>query len=694
MSPKPQESLCLAYYCSGHGYGHATRVSAFTRLLLSHNSASVEHTPTVTVYIVSSAPQHVFADSIACGARYRYAEIDPVIVQPLAYRVDRRKSVEVLKKFLDKKDELLHRESEWLKQVGAHGVLSDAAFLGCLAAHAAGRPSVLITNFSFDSVYSYLSTPLLDASNPGALQHTHAHPDSLSHDTPSLLDLVPDMPIPHSELAPLVAQIHEGYRCADLLVRLPGHIPIPSFFVHPPLPASEWVDVDTRRVRPEILDTLLRHPKERDLHPSIPMPLSVPLAQSRPEHAPRHRPRTVIQAPLLVRPPSSGPGMSVYTPEGRSRLLSSIGVPAHLHDRAKTKILIVSFGGQVFKRPNSNTGSRSHSRNASREDVTGLVHDHHKHPMKVNGFTSISQPGSSTTLEFGLANATRSFQDHVPTSTQLDLHMPSRLSNLNSAPDGLHAGPPTSRLATPCHLWIPGAPPASKPLASPTIPGVRTPLALQNGFPLQANEIPGLFVDSGDLPTSEDPFDSDSDYPRLLPDSSWIAIVCGVSKEQWAHHHEGEDGHLPEEFYVAPRDVYMPDLTAVGDVLLGKLGYGTVSECVDACTSFVYVSRPLFIEEHGLRLLLEREGVGVELSRQAYEAGDWGGAVGEALMKGAATKERKRREMEIAAGCIKGANGTANGTQSPSRDEEARKLALKVMDWVKDWWADSEVPTR
>ena len=66
------------YYCSGHGascvdvreyradgeltpgYGHATRVSAFARHLLS-----LQHRP--TVYIVSSAPKHVFADSIAQG---------------------------------------------------------------------------------------------------------------------------------------------------------------------------------------------------------------------------------------------------------------------------------------------------------------------------------------------------------------------------------------------------------------------------------------------------------------------------------------------------------------------------------------------------------------------------------------------------------------------------------------------------
>lgn len=61
------------------GYGHATRVSAFARHLLSVDEANRP-----VIYIVSSAPEHVFADSIACGARYRFAEIDPVIVQPLA----------------------------------------------------------------------------------------------------------------------------------------------------------------------------------------------------------------------------------------------------------------------------------------------------------------------------------------------------------------------------------------------------------------------------------------------------------------------------------------------------------------------------------------------------------------------------------------------------------------------------------
>jgi len=149
--------------------------------------------------------------------------------------------------------------------------------------------------------------------------------------------------------------------------------------------------------------------------------------------------------------------------------------------------------------------------------------------------------------------------------------------------------------------------------------------------------------------------------PRLLPNDSWIAVVCGVSKE-WGTEN-GEE--LPGDFYVAPRDVYMPDLTAVADVLLGKLGYGTVSECVDACTPFVYVSRPLFIEEHGLRLLLDTEGVGVELSRTSYEVGEWADAVEEAWLKGKDKKANKRKEGETC-----------------KRKEEGRVMATQLVDWV------------
>lgn len=110
---------------------------------------------------------------------------------------------------------------------------------------------------------------------------------------------------------------------------------------------------------------------------------------------------------------------------------------------------------------------------------------------------------------------------------------------------------------------------------------------------------------------------------------------------------------------------------------------------MDACTPFVYgeyrtiylfttnggfnlllaVSRPLFIEEHGLRLLLSQEGVGEELSRAAYEAGDWASAVLSAYENGRMAKERLR----------------VHGW-SDVRQKAGGKMAEDVMQWVKGFW--------
>lgn len=82
------------------------------------------------------------------------------------------------------------------------------------------------------------------------------------------------------------------------------------------------------------------------------------------------------------------------------------------------------------------------------------------------------------------------------------------------------------------------------------------------------------------------------------------------------------------------------------------------------------VPRPLFIEEHGLRLLLESEGVGVELSRGFYERGEWADAVQEAYMRGKKAKAKKRQEGETG-----------------KRRQEGRQMAEELLDWLDRWKA-------
>lgn len=66
--------------------------------------------------------------------------------------------------------------------------------------------------------------------------------------------------------------------------------------------------------------------------------------------------------------------------------------------------------------------------------------------------------------------------------------------------------------------------------------------------------------------------------------------------------------------------------------------------------------------------MLDQEGVGVELSRSSYEAGEWADAVQEAYEKGKEAKARKRLEGETG-----------------KRTEEGRMLAKQVVGWVEEW---------
>mmetsp|Transcript_17889 Transcript_17889/g.54714 ORF Transcript_17889/g.54714 Transcript_17889/m.54714 type:complete len:373 (+) Transcript_17889:141-1259(+) len=96
----------------------------------------------------------------------------------------------------------------------------------------------------------------------------------------------------------------------------------------------------------------------------------------------------------------------------------------------------------------------------------------------------------------------------------------------------------------------------------------------------------------------------------------WHCVVLGV-----------DGSALPPRFVAAPRDAYVPDLVNAADVVLGKLGYGTVSECLAHHTPLVYVPRQLLgtnhtwpEERHLVRLL---GGTGLRLDEDDFFQGRW-----------------------------------------------------------------------
>lgn len=413
-----------------------------------------------------------------------------------------------------------------------------------------------------------MSTLIVDAA-PSLL-----HPDTLG--TTCAATLLPiDKPIPPEAMTPLVEQVHAGFRCADLLLRLPGAIPIPSFTAHPPLPSTDWVDISTQCFTPEVVNHLLEDPSSYPLHSPIPFPL---LSQDQVKIP--TPPRSIIQSPLLVRPPNP----SVYTREGRSQFLLSIGIPKSAHDPDKTKILIVSFGGQIFHAPRSRSPSPAPSRpgTPNRTPRRGGV---------LVGGVPPSPPRTKGRLNPNmLAMNTEELAPKEPTVVQWPTTP--ALADLTNSPTTAHSQFPTrkflrrrsnsQRIATDQHLWLPGAPSGVRKseFSSPTIPcaqgfGTNGSLLFPASLPMVITTpaSPLLVVPQGEeyayYPHSPSILAGDvsdsMDPPRLLPDG-WIAVVCGASKGE----DEGAE-YLPEGFYIAPKDVYMPDLTAVADVLLGKL---------------------------------------------------------------------------------------------------------------------------
>eukprot|EP01117_Protostelium_nocturnum_P007014 TRINITY_DN2511_c0_g1_i4.p1 TRINITY_DN2511_c0_g1~~TRINITY_DN2511_c0_g1_i4.p1 ORF type:complete len:390 (+),score=61.29 TRINITY_DN2511_c0_g1_i4:188-1357(+) len=99
-------------------------------------------------------------------------------------------------------------------------------------------------------------------------------------------------------------------------------------------------------------------------------------------------------------------------------------------------------------------------------------------------------------------------------------------------------------------------------------------------------------------------------WEGVLPEG-WICITCGIGEV-----------NVPG-FYSAGRDSYVPDLVEASDVVMGKLGYGTVSECIGHSKPMLYVPRAQFIEEVGLRNLMENQGSCIELPIAHFESLQW-----------------------------------------------------------------------
>ncbi|KAA3619975.1 MAG: hypothetical protein DWQ05_04415 [Calditrichaeota bacterium] len=175
----------VAFYITGHGYGHAVRSCAVI-------DACSQRNPFVFFHIRSAAPSWLFKLSLNSNYIHYPVQNDVGTIQQSFDKVDIPATLQSLDSFFACENEWLENEIAFLQKNQIRLVIGDIPPLAFEAAHRAEIRSIAIGNFSWDWIYSaYLKT------FPGFKRH--------------------------------IWKIQKYYRRADLLLKLPFHGDMPAF---------------------------------------------------------------------------------------------------------------------------------------------------------------------------------------------------------------------------------------------------------------------------------------------------------------------------------------------------------------------------------------------------------------------------------------------------------------------------------
>ena len=137
----------VCFYISGHGFGHASRqieiINALGPLLPAD----------CNILIRSTAAPRLFERTLDVPFTVLPGETDTGVIQFDSLRLDEAETVARAREFYASLDVRAEQEARVLRQHGVELVVCDAPPLACAAARAAGIPSVVISNFTWDWIY-------------------------------------------------------------------------------------------------------------------------------------------------------------------------------------------------------------------------------------------------------------------------------------------------------------------------------------------------------------------------------------------------------------------------------------------------------------------------------------------------------------------------------------------------------------
>jgi len=137
----------ILFYVSGHGFGHARRMTQVLRAL----SAAA---PDISIHLRTAAPPRVFEP--ISPAQIQHSAIDSGMVEAGTLRIDRQATLDHLDRFVADSESIISQEIDALSVLRPSMVITDIPFLAADVAAAVGVPCVGISNFTWDWIYQSL----------------------------------------------------------------------------------------------------------------------------------------------------------------------------------------------------------------------------------------------------------------------------------------------------------------------------------------------------------------------------------------------------------------------------------------------------------------------------------------------------------------------------------------------------------
>ncbi|HEX4348407.1 MAG TPA: hypothetical protein VHZ73_12600 [Vicinamibacterales bacterium] len=138
--------MTIAYYVSGHGFGHASRSIELMAAIQAKR-------PDVRVVMLTSVAPWFVERSRKSGFDVQPCQTDTGIVQIDSLRIDEDATAAAATSFYATFADRVDVEAARLRSIGASLVIGDVPPLAFAAAAAAGVPAIAVANFTWDWIY-------------------------------------------------------------------------------------------------------------------------------------------------------------------------------------------------------------------------------------------------------------------------------------------------------------------------------------------------------------------------------------------------------------------------------------------------------------------------------------------------------------------------------------------------------------